>query len=218
MRRLLVVVLALCSMVLVGPAVTLAQDATPVAEIGEVLDPSECTAEAPSADELVALWFPTNAAGTPTAATPVAGNAMSGATVPAPLGEPADAETVAAVTASIRQVLACFSGGSFLRAYAYFSENLQRQFGPEPEDTLEDVRAFLELPEEPVPQDQRVRLIAITDVSVMDDGRVGAILVSDDPEGPPEGIETELIIFIQEDGLWLVDEVIEFTVVEDDED
>ena len=212
MRRLVAVAAVLVALALLGPARALAQDATPAAG-GEALDPAECRVEPRDADELIALWY--DEAGTPVAATPGAGTLDS---VPVPLGEPADAETVAGATGAIREILACFNAGDFGRALALFSDDLIRSFGPEPGETPEDVRGFLEAAPGPLPAGDRIRLLAITDVSVMEDGRVGALVVSDDPTVAPEGPETVLVIFVEEGGRWLVDEVVEFTVNEEDEE
>lgn len=115
----------------------------------------------------------------------------------------------------MREVLACFNAGDFARALILFSDDLPRSFGPEPGETPEDVRAFVEEPFGPVPEADRIRLLAITDVSVMADERVGALLVSDDPAVPPEGVETELVVFVEERGRWVTDAVAEFTLVEE---
>ena len=218
MPRVLATVVILCALTLVGPARVLAQEATPAPAIslGEVLDPAECQVEARSADDLLALWYQENDAGTPVLATPVADADMELTSVPVPLGEPADAETVEAVTATVREVLACFNAGDFPRALSLFTDPLVQQFGPEPGQSPEDAIAFLEATPEPAPREQRVTLLAVTDVSVMADGRVGAFVISDDPSGPPEGVETELIVFVEEGGRWLVDGVAEFTAAEDE--
>ena len=68
---------------------------------------------------------------------------------------------------------------------------------------------------EPVPAAERVRLLAVTDVSVMADGRIGAIVISDDPPIPPEGPQTTLALFVEEGGRWLIDESVLFTAAEE---
>ena len=214
MGRVVAVVAVLVALALLGPARALAQDATPAAGVGEAPDPQECRVEAPSADALIALWFQEDEAGTPVVATPEAEVATS---VPAPLGEPADPETAESVTATVREVFACFNAGDFGRALALFSDDLAQQFGPEPTATVEDVRAFLEQPAEPAPEEMRIRLVAVTDVSVTDDGRVAAVVVSDDPETPPEGLETVVVYFAEEGGRWVADEIVAFSFVEEGE-
>ena len=212
MGRLVALVIALCSLALIGPVRAFAQDATPAAMAGEAPDPEACQVEPRSADELIALWYQEDEAGTPVLATP---EVTPAASVPVPLGEPADAETVEAVTATVHEVFACFNAGDFGRALSLFSENLVLAFGPSPEETPEDVRAFVEGPTQPAPTEQRIRLLAVTDVSVTANGRAAAFVVSDDPTVPPAGPETALVYFVEEGGRWLVDEVVEFMVVEE---
>ncbi len=211
MKRLVLLVVTLVSLGLLGPSVAGAQDATPAAE-GEAPDPAECQVEGRTADELIEIWYEQNDEGTPVLATPEAEGLLT--TVPAPLGEPADEETVAGVTETVREVLACFNAGDFGRATALFSENFIGQFGPSPEESPEDVRGFLEVGEA-APEEARIRLLAVTDVAVMEDGRVGAFVVSVDPTVPPEGAETALILFVEEEDRWLVDGVVEFVPVDE---
>ncbi len=212
MKRSVALVVVLFALALLGPTVALAQDATPVAVAGDAIDPVECQVEGRTADELIALWYQENDEGTPVLATPEAAEPM--ALVPVPLGEPADAETVAGVSATVREVFACFNAGDFGRATALFSENLVRQFGPSPEESPEDVRAFLEAAE-PAPEEARIQLLAVTDVAVMEDGRVGAFVVSVDPTVPPEGAEAALVVFVEAGDRWVVDEVVEFVPAEE---
>ena len=214
MPRLVAFALVLCSLAFAGPGRAAAQDATPASGRGEVLDPAECQVEPRSADELIAVWYEQNEAGTPILATPAADTALE--SVPVPLGEPADAETVAAVTAAVREVLACFNAGDFGRALALFSDELIRSSGPEPGDTPEDVRGFLAAAAEPAPEADRIRLLAVTDVAVMADGRAAAFVVTEDPTIPPEGAETVLLLFAEGEDGWLVDAVVEFVPVEED--
>jgi hypothetical protein len=190
-----------------------AQNATPAAGIGEAIDPAECRAEPRSPDEQIALWYAPDAAGTPVLAAPAPDQDRFPTSVPVPLGEPADAATVAAVTATVREIIACINSGHVTRAFWLFTDDLVRHLGPPPGTSVEDARAFLTAPVDPLPTELRLRLIAVTDVSVMADGRIGAIVIYDDPTGPPEGLETELLIFVEESGRWLVDGIAEFTVV-----
>jgi hypothetical protein len=108
---------------------------------------------------------------------------------------------------------ACFNAGDFARAMAHASDSAVLQlFGPEPGLPRSDAEAFLGFPPEPFPAGEQARIIAITDVSMMLDGRIGAIVVSDDPVTEPAGIETEFLVLVDEDGRWVVDEYLEFTV------
>jgi hypothetical protein len=214
MGRLFALVVVLLALAAVGPAAALAQEGTPAAGLGEAIDPEECQIEPRSADELIALWYPEDEAGTPVQSVPEPAADLFPTSVPAPIGAPADAETVAEVTAAVRETIACWNAGDILRATAFFSDEIARYVGPPPGTPIEDARAFLNAPPEPRPVDERWRLIAVTDVSVMEDGRIGALYVSDDPQEPPEGAETEFVVVVEEGGRWVADAIAEFTVVQ----
>lgn len=207
MRRTFLHTVVISSLFAVSATPAFAQEATPAT--GDVPDPSECRVEPRPPDELIAIWFPD---GTPVAATP-ADMSRSGTPVgtgfDVPVGEPADAETIDAVTATVRELLACFNGGDFLAAYSLYSDNLIRSFGPEPGTTIEQAEEFLAFESTPLPEEERLELIGITDVVVMEDGRVGAIVLSNDPTATEDGDEPVLVILVEENGRWLIDEIIE---------
>src|SRR5688500_4779671 len=199
MRRAVTLFLVLCSLMLVQPRAGRAQDATPPS--GSIPEPAECQVEPRPTEDLMALWagFATPEAGD-AVASPDAGTPFTGL----PAGEPADAETIDAVTATVREVFACFNAGDFVRSFSLYTDNLVQSFGPELGMSAEDARTFLEgETATPVPEDQRIVLISVTNVVVMDDGRVGAIVVSNDPTVEPEGAETALVSFVEENGRWL---------------
>ncbi len=56
------------------------------------------------------------------------------------------------------------------------------------------------------------RLLAVTDVSLRPDGRVAAFAVINDPL-PPPGPETLLLVFAHEEGRWLPDDWVDFSIV-----
>ena len=200
----------LVALSLVSPAAALGQVATPTGSRGEAIDPAACWIDPVPVEELTALWFPTTVAGTSEPATSEADTAMT--SVSLPLGEPADAAIEAEITASVRQLFACQNRVDNGRFYALFTADMLRGFGPPPDMTPEDISAHV-APYEPIPVEEYIRLLAVTDVSVMADGRVGALVVSDDPPIPPEGPETTLMIFAREGGRWLVDGIVAFTNV-----
>jgi hypothetical protein len=216
MRRLivsLVLCFGLLAVGVVGPLGAVAQEATPVADQFPMTpDPAACTGEAAGVEELLGLWY--DAEGTPVAiggeATPEAGIGMMA--VPVPIGEPADDATRAAVIETVSQVFACFAAGDVLRAYALFTDNLARQFGPEPGTTREDAEAFLTM--EPQAEEGQGQIIAITDVMSLADGRVGAFVVD-----RSEGIDTTVyVMFSQEGDRLLIDDLIEFSPSDDEMD
>ncbi len=61
-----------------------------------------------------------------------------------------------------------------------------------------------------------VSLIAVTDVVGLGDERVASFVVIDEPLLPPEGPETLLFVFANQDGRWLVDDWIDFSIVPPD--
>ncbi len=205
MRRLtwLIALVAFVVASLAAAPVT-AQDATPAANgFPLTADPALCTVEPRDVDELLDIWFPPN--GTPEATPAVAAELPTEITIP--LGEPADDDTVAGVTLTVHEVFSCFAAGDYRRVAALFTDDLARQFGPGPEETWEQVTAFLEATPVPEAGAGGSQIVAITDVMLLGDGRVGAFVV----DRGPEGTHTAYAIFEQAEDRWLVDEVIEFS-------
>ena len=224
MRRFLVAVSALVALVglVVGDTLpAAAQDATPGAGAEQFPfspDPAECTVEPRAADELLALWYGPDGSPVAAAATPAIEEVATEVTIP--VGPPADGATAAAVADTVRQVFACFAAGETLRAYALFTDDLAREFGPEPGTPREEAEAFVAATPEPGAEGEAGEIVAITDVMDLADGRVGAFVV-DRSAGPPD---TVYAIFERDGDRLLVDEVVDFAPVgdgegdEDDED
>jgi hypothetical protein len=184
-----------------------AQDATP--EAGAMAfpitpDPAECQVEPRTTEELLALWYTPEGSPVP-AATPTWGAQTTSLTLP--VGPPADEATTHEVVGVVSEVFGCFAAGDFVRATALFTEDLVRSFGGEPGTTIEDARAFLETtPEAGMEGGGDERLIAITDIMDLGDGRVGAFVV-DESGGQ---LDTVYAIFERQDDRMLVDEIIDF--------
>jgi hypothetical protein len=179
------------ALLVIGPAS--AQEGTPVAG-REVPDPSLCTVEPRSPDIL---------AQTPVLATPGATPATPQAVVE-PSGEPADAATVGAVSDVVRQFYACLNGGDTLRVLALFTDPAATRFLA--------IRPDLSIPPTnatpgAAPLESRIAIIAMTDVKILPDGRVFALVTQDDPTRPPDGPEPVFIYFIQHNGQWLIDDI-----------
>lgn len=192
--------LALLGVVAVGNAPAAAQQASPAASPAVVA----CTVAPRPVDQLIGFWY--GPGGTP-AATPPAGSPVASA-AELPQGEPADAVTVAAITATTQEVFACVNAGEFARQLALYTDRLTRQFGPQHGETEAQTRAFVATPH-PAPPDQRVTVLGLRDARVLPDGRVGALLeleVNDPTQGPAP--QTAFIVFVRDGDRWLVDEFV----------
>ena len=172
-----------------------AQDAGTPAAPGEVVDPTLCTVDPRSVDELVVIF-------------------MEGDYIPDdelasgifPEGEPADTATIALVTETAREVVACSNAGDYLAQMALFTDEGVQFFGPEESDaTEEDIRSFFaDTPVEPLPEDEREVFPGLTDVQVLEDGRIGAIFGAS--ANDPGAV---YVIFVEVDGRFLIDSAIE---------
>jgi hypothetical protein len=198
---LLTIVVALCSLLLVGGPGVRAQAGTLTAD-QDVASAAECTAAPRSEDELRALFrkaatlIPTSLelAASPTPAI-------------APLGDPADEQTVAEISATWREFIACISAGDQARLFALFSDDMVlRQFVVDialrvTEDALFD---FLSATPVPLPLDQSATIVPFDDVRVLSDGRVAVV-------GPGELGRGDIRIFVKEGDRWLLDEWFDLT-------
>jgi hypothetical protein len=205
MHRVLIFIAAALAMLVGSIAPASAQEATPAVGVHEfpiTADPFVCQIEPRAAEELLALWY--DADGTPVAAqaTPEAAQADTNE-VTIPVGPPADEATVGAVTETVRELFSCFAAGDILRAYALFTDDLARQFGPPPGTPREEAESFLADPEA---EGEGGEILAVASVVTLADGRVGAFVV----DRGAEGTNIVYAIFEQQGDRWLIDEVIEF--------
>jgi hypothetical protein len=83
-------------------------------------------------------------------------------------------------------------------------------------ENRELARTRIAAPPEPRTEEALARLITVTDVSVLPDGRITAFVVLNEPLLPPSGPETLLFVFANQDGEWLVDDWIDFSIVPPD--
>src|SRR5215217_9699410 len=182
----------LAALLLTGPV--LAQEGTPEADGAEnprLVAPSECVAE-PRSYEDIATILDLEGEGAPAPAL---------TQITPPLGEIADVETAISIKQTARQVLACFNAGDIPRAAGLMTENGVRRayWGLTiDEENRELARARIAAPPEPRAEEALVRLITVTDVSLLPDGRVAAFVVLNEPLLPPAGPETLLFIFANE--------------------
>jgi hypothetical protein len=187
-----------------------AQDVSPAAGPPSGLivpDPSECTVEPRP------LSFFEQIAATPPALPPNADQRFSKPgqdprpwTLPA--GEPADPATVEAITATLREALACLNANDTLRFLALFSDDVVRIFfalDPLPPEAL----PFLAASPVASPPEQRLGYRSVHDVRVLPDGRVAGLGENYDPTEPPFGMGTDFAIFVKVGDRWLIDSLIE---------
>jgi len=123
-----------------------------------------------------------------------------------PVGEPVDAVTSADVLATLRELFACYNAGEMRRAFALMTDAYLQEYAARALLLPEDVDYFLGDPR-PAPANERFSLAAVSDITLLDDGRVGAFVVS---SHPIVGVDTEYMILALQDGRWLIDEVFLF--------
>jgi hypothetical protein len=198
-------VLGLVLILTLSGSAAAAQDATPA---GDSPDADECTFEARSIEDMQALY------GTP--APEGAGEATSAVeATPAdftlPEGEPADEQTVAEVTAVVRGLAACYNAGDYLAGFGGVTDEfLISQVGLSLFD--EDFVDAMEAEPVPLGEEQQTVVLGVREVTVLEDGRVAVLFDYSGPSPQLEGIngvETDLFIFENVDGEWLLDESVE---------
>lgn len=189
----------LLGMVMLIPSSARAQDATPAVRIGEPAPGWACTIEPrPTSFFEQSVGTPTSTAATPGAETPEA--------FQMPEGEPADQETINAVFNTLQQLAGCLNAGEFLRYAALFTDDYWRgefaQFGPITEEDL----AFLGATPQALPEQVQAAMLGIVDVRMLEDGRVAGLFDVYDPFAEPPGPARFYWEFVQQDGVWLIDE------------
>lgn len=184
-------------------AIVAAQEASPGAA-GPTIDipaPEECQVEPRSFASMQALATPGAVSAPPvTSGTPGA----------LPPGQPADAETTAAITATMREIIACFNAGSPLRSFALYSDGLLRPLFGSPAPLSAAVYAQFSTPT-PVAPDLWVGIVEIRDARILDDGRAAAIVITNDPAAPsdqPTNVAS-LLVFVRAGDRWLLDNAVE---------
>jgi ketosteroid isomerase-like protein len=215
MRRLLILIMVLAVVAFnsaVLPAGVTAQDnsATPDASADREsrgVPPEECQIEPRVADEVHALLgLVDGGEASPAPRTPI----------PAPPWTAADEETVAAAEATAREWLACINADDNLRIAALMTDAAITRFFANNLRTAEEIeraRENLAAAPEPREEQRRARLLHVTDVSLLDDGRVAALIVINEPLLQPRGTEALLLIFAQVGERWLLDDIIQFSIV-----
>jgi hypothetical protein len=119
-----------------------------------------------------------------------------------PTGAEADADTIAAVSRTIREAIACRNGGDFARAYALMTDHMLVQLFGGPTTIDPEISAALAAAPDRVPKERRLALLAIIDVRMLADQRVGAVVETKNAD------ETfrDYIFFAKDGERWLIDE------------
>lgn len=199
MTKRLIGALLVAMLLVLGTGRATAQEATPA--IGSV----DCTVEPRAVGEIVELAATLTAAdGTPTDSS--IQELDEGEDFQIPEGEAADEETVAAVTETISELFTCINDGDYLRAFALYSDRfVQTEFAGISE---EDLSFFMAATPEAIPGEEQIQLLSVSDVIVLEDGSVGAVIQVSDPTGQyPEG-EEDFVTLVEEDGRYKVDSVV----------
>jgi hypothetical protein len=137
-------------------------------------------------------------------------------TITSPLGTPADDATTGRISSAVRGLMACINAGDLPRTATWMtSHGIQRVFGSLTIDSATRVAAQARLTAPPVKRtrDQLLRLLAVSDVSVLPDGRVAAFVVFNDPVLPTGGPETVLVVYSPHAGGWFLDDWVDFSIV-----
>lgn len=189
-----------------------------------VPDPSECVVEPRTVEEVAALFSsgitaqvvgsgtpadatiaPRGLPGTPIVftSTPVA---LSPELTELPDGPAPDEQTVAAVTATWRQYIACANAGDYFRLTALFSDTgfqrtfVQNALPPSGEELALIQRRGAFSGQDPLPY------MPLSELRLLPDGRVGAMIEVNSPSGfQLEG--GNRVVFANVDGRWLIDEL-----------
>lgn len=179
------------TLLLGGQIPALAQDATPIA-----VDPSECVVAPRTAEEVAAIW---NAGDYVADAEIMSGVLPTGTDVPD--------EVVTAVNATLRQLIACSNANDFARQLALMTDEGTQFFAPDGEVPVDQLAGFFEgLLATPVAVDDYEVFLPLTDVIVLDDGRVGGVEADDTSDGEGNAV---YIIFAKEESVWLIDSITE---------
>lgn len=182
----------------------LTQVTTPVVTYPVTPAPAACTVEPRSAESLRAIFETPAATQLPKSETRAGDGGASPVAVP--VGQPASREIEAEITAIVYELYACFNAGDSRSAFALVTDTFLRDFAARGMLTAQDI-AFLTAGPEPVPVEDRTQLLAITDVSVLDTGHVGAFVIASDRFN---GADTFYMTLVQQADRWLVDQITDF--------
>ena len=200
MHRLSVLAAAPVAALLLS-GIVLAQDEESESQLGSrSINPEECDIEPLAAEDVGAVLG--------------SGDEIDPVTFQVPLGEGVGTEDEDRIIETVRSVIACLNAGDYLRGAAHSTDNGARVlFGGLAANGPQALQE--RLAEAPVARTEEgyIRLISVTDATVMPDGKLAAFVVINEPTRPPRGQETLLFIFADEDGQLLFDNLVGFSTV-----
>ncbi|HET8523443.1 MAG TPA: hypothetical protein VFL82_09425 [Thermomicrobiales bacterium] len=145
--------------------------------------------------------------------TPVGGLSTPGASptvIPATTGSPADPATITAIKATYREAISCLNAGQFARTVALYSDDYARRLILNAAGTTnvnpQVIAAILATPA-PLSPTQWTTIRAMGNIQQLSDGRVSAVIVTQKMQSTT-GPEPRVVIFIQQRGRWVIDDVI----------
>ncbi len=147
-------VVALAMMVTRGAG---AQDPTPTPDVPP---PELCRATPRTFEELSAIL-----------ATPIA--SPDATPTPIPDGRLADQESIAGITSTLRELVACFNADDVLRAYGLYTDDYLRRIFSTQDPMTRSAYNALATPH-PADSNERSAILVIEDVRLFDDGSAGA--------------------------------------------
>jgi hypothetical protein len=136
--------------------------------------------------------------------------------ISSPLGDVADPATAISIKEAARQVIACFNAQDLPRAAAVMTDSgVQHVFWglSSSASAREATKARLTAPAQPRDVATSTRLLTVTDVSWLPDGRIAAFVIVNDPALPPPGPEALLGVFAHQNDTWLLDDLVRFVIV-----
>jgi hypothetical protein len=170
---------------------------TPAAADPNVPAPDECQIALPETIE-----FPADSM-RPVAATPRPIITEAETPFAPPAGEPADEETVAAITATVRESIACRNAGDFARMLVFFTPTMLAELYGSPATVDPEVLQGIQEGPRALPEPRRLRLDAIESIVMVPDGRVGAVVETSTPRR--EFRDYLFFVLDAESGRWLID-------------
>ena len=121
-----------------------------------------------------------------------------------PTGDAAGEETVAGITATVREAIACRNAGDYARMLVFFTPNMLAELYGSPATVDPEVLQGIQEGPRPVPEPRRLRIEAIEEVVMLPDGRVGALVETSSPRR--EFRDYLFFVFDPESGRWRIDE------------